>query len=232
MMKKSLSIFAFLITASYAMDLEEGSFRLSPQKSVTVVKNIDLYWENWLDAKTKQQELKMVSYVHSISETDPEAAMWFLLTGGKYGFENRMATDTEALLMRESFDHVAKGLSQQTRDNPVRFYWDTYGTGDTLNIAHYLYLQDLVWKMRQKALADQIEDSKKDYQKLSSKIQELSTPLHDLHQQVTECRQNVLIHDDKVDEVKKDISFIEKQLKGSHRMMSIFMSLIPAHDPD
>jgi hypothetical protein len=70
------------------------------------------WWNEFENSKTT-----IVQYVHEISVTKPEAAIWFLLTGGKNGFSSRTATDEEVKTMKESMHKIASFMqNKQTTD--------------------------------------------------------------------------------------------------------------------
>jgi hypothetical protein len=60
----------------------------------------------WWDEYTASGK-KAAEYIESVAESNPKAAMWFLLTGGKYGFANRKATDDEARMMLSAMGKIA-----------------------------------------------------------------------------------------------------------------------------
>lgn len=107
---KSTLIATLLLTSSVSVfgaeTTREFERRFPHTKSLSHQDMANSYWKDWVDTKTKRQDMPLVQYVFGISKSNPDASLWFLLTGGKYGFENRKATMEEATLMYNSLSNI------------------------------------------------------------------------------------------------------------------------------
>ncbi len=125
----------------------------------------DAYWEGWLEAKKQNRSLKIVPYVHDLSKKDCQAASWFLIKGGKYGFAKREATDREKILMKESFETIAHLLveKKEFKDN----FEKTYDAVLLFQTNWYSYTQ---WSFLRRLTTDFLfEEAKEEQKKLEQK---------------------------------------------------------------
>lgn len=74
------------LAASWMPDTYNGEF-WDVKKTQTLT---DRYWSDFTASK-----LPIVKYIKKVSKTEPQAALWFLTTGGKNGFASRAATPEE-----------------------------------------------------------------------------------------------------------------------------------------
>lgn len=73
--------------------------------------------DKWWGDYESSGEKSLVRYVHNLGNLKTpdtqEAALWFLLTGGKYGFSKRTATSEEKEMMVSSLKKVTKDLYEK-----------------------------------------------------------------------------------------------------------------------
>lgn len=63
----------------------------------------------WGDFEKSNKDIHV--HIKDVADIDPEAAMWFLLTGGKYGFSNRQGTSEEQALLLSAMQKVAQSFA-------------------------------------------------------------------------------------------------------------------------
>ena len=67
------------------------------------------YWDDYIYSGQKD----ITVYVRDLSRKDAQAALWFITTGGKYGFAAREATPQERTFLEDAIKNVAISYSQQ-----------------------------------------------------------------------------------------------------------------------
>lgn len=139
-----------------------------------IITKEDQWWSDYQSSKNN-----IVKYVHDISKSNPEAAAWFLLTGGKNGFANRQATSEEEKLLMVAVNNIAPTFTKIDRKNewmtPIR-------SENPVGKAHYeiilkqyeLVKIDEIIKRNENAFADQLremrEKSEKEHQAMLAKF--------------------------------------------------------------
>lgn len=107
MLRKSLTALsaALLLTTSLAQARKSDEFdaQTRAQAEISYTTEQNTWWKEYVESGKKAAQ-----YIQDISSEKPQAAMWFLLTGGKYGFANRQATAEEAGQMFKAMHNIAK----------------------------------------------------------------------------------------------------------------------------
>lgn len=102
-------------------------------------------------------------YVEDLATKDSEAAMWFLVTGGKYGFSSRKATQDEERLILSAMQKVAKSFASSENKREGHEKWIGM---DTAHQAGHVHLN---------MIYNQIDDLKKANQELFARVGALET---------------------------------------------------------
>ena len=97
-------------------------------------------------------------YVDELASKDSEAAMWFLVTGGKYGFSSKTATQDEQQLILSAMQKVAKSFAAS--ENKKAAYESWVGM-EKAHQAGHVHLQ---------MIYNQIDELKKTVDTLNTKI--------------------------------------------------------------
>ena len=97
-------------------------------------------------------------YVEDLATKDSEAAMWFLVTGGKYGFSSRKATQDEERLILSAMQKVAKSFASSENKREGHEKWIGM---DTAHQAGHVHLN---------MIYNQIDDLKKANQELFARV--------------------------------------------------------------
>lgn len=111
MIRKSLTALsaALLLTTSMAQarvsDRYDAETKAATKLAFT--QEQDGWWGGF-EVERAKSGIQIVDYIKKVSESNPEAAMWFLLTGGKWGFANRQATEEETKTMVAAMGNIAR----------------------------------------------------------------------------------------------------------------------------
>ena len=108
----------------------------------------------------------IVEYVASISESDPEAAGWFLVSGGKSGFRSTPATAEERQSLMTALRNVAKALKRfHTKSEEILTQYAQFGAQNETSNLHLAML------------CRTLEDLQSDTRILHENVQELKDQL-------------------------------------------------------
>ena len=75
----------------------------------------------WSDFENSKENILI--YVEKLASKDSEAAMWFLVTGGKHGFSARQATQEEEKLILSAMQKVAKSFASSENKKEAYEKW-------------------------------------------------------------------------------------------------------------
>lgn len=100
MMKKTLSLLALSLCLSLSTNAMDTDHSLENQLSCKRSFGPNQWWDDY-----KHSKKPICQYVANIAIDNQEAAKWFLMTGGKYGFAHRKATEEET-------GHILKAILQ------------------------------------------------------------------------------------------------------------------------
>lgn len=89
---------------------EQYSARSLTLNKKPIISKEDQWWMEYQSSKNN-----IVQYVHDLSKSNPEAAAWFLLTGGKYGFSNRQATAEEEKVLLGVMKTISSSLDKSQK---------------------------------------------------------------------------------------------------------------------
>lgn len=183
---KTLSLGALLTSGGMASECKECHDPLKIQAAAThyTMSKRGSLENQWWDAYLKSSEKRIVYYVESISSSNREAALWFLLTGGKYGFANRKATPEEQSSMVTSMKNVAAGFYGKGTQGVEA--WKTLTQKE--NEGH-LHVQ-MLYKT--------IESAGKEKDLLTSHLASLQTKFNDLNKVSNLAREQVIDLEKKV----------------------------------
>lgn len=95
---------ALLLTTSMAQARTLDRYDTETKAAATAAYSVEQ--NTWWDDFTRSGK-KIVDHIEDVSKSNPQAAMWFLLTGGKMGFASRQATDEEATKMFSAMRNIA-----------------------------------------------------------------------------------------------------------------------------
>ena len=113
----------------------------------------------WADFEKSGEVIAV--YINELASKDSEAAMWFLVTGGKFGFSSRQATPQEEQLLLSAMQKVAKSFASS--NNPKEGYEKWIGMEAARQAGHHHLAM----------IYQQIDDLKKANESLSLRVSSL-----------------------------------------------------------
>jgi len=111
------------------------------------------WWGGWKKAHRASATLNICQYVQDISGGNPQAALWFLSTGGKYGFSKRMANPEEVQNLTAAIRNVAQAIEDGTVNLHVPVSWE-----DEFSARKQNYVWGLILKEQKEIKRNAIED--------------------------------------------------------------------------
>ena len=131
----------------------------------------------WNDFETSGQK-DMVKYVHNLSSSNPEAASWFLLTGGKNGFSSRKASGEEEKMLLAAMSKIAHTI---VVSNKNAYEWSERSTDGQYNFKMIFNLKNEMEQFRgyYEGLKDTLKDKIQDTKVCLDKLLEYETSNND-----------------------------------------------------
>jgi hypothetical protein len=219
MLKKSiiaLSIITLLNTAHASRTRERFDEETRTAAAAAHARNClteeqEGWWTDYLNSKTP-----ITNYIQTISHTKPEAALWFLTSGGKNGFRETPATSDEATKMFDALKNIAFHFCKPENQEKAKKAWsnlDLTKAGQYHLDLIYDEMDALIAKVetlersnqnqviRINALEQRITEVSADNASLKARISVLETKVDDLNDKL---QKNLERHKKEMFEAQKD----------------------------